>query len=121
MIKLKTRGNHKNQGGGKKHKTTHLGSFFTSNSNSQKKTVFQNHIAEETNQLIHEFINNGAHPDRVSIHPYFRALIDHLINFGQSLKGYYKHMGNRKHVTAEEETVDDLIGQITDFINEIHN
>ena len=78
-------------------------------------------MCELTNQLIHEFVNDGAHPDRVATDPDFRALIDHLINFGHDLKGRYKHMGEQKHVTIEKEKFDDLTGQASELIKEIRN
>ena len=63
------KGNNKHQGGGKKLKSTQLGSFFPTNVPSNNMSKFQNEIAEKTNLLTHEFINDGAHPDAVAIDP----------------------------------------------------
>ena len=91
--KRKEKGNGKCQGGGKKLKSTQLGSFFPTNVPSNNMSKFQNKIVEENNLLRNEFINYGTHPDAVVMCPDFRALIDHLKNNGQHLKGFYQHMG----------------------------
>ena len=87
------KGNDKDQRGGKKLKGTELCSFFPINVTYHNKTKFQNKIAEETNLLTYELINDGAHPDTLVTDPDFRALTDHLMNNGQDLKGFYQHMG----------------------------
>ena len=64
--KRKLKGKDKDQGGGKKFKTTELSSFFPSKVPSIITNKFQREIAEETNILTHEFIKNGAHSDSVA-------------------------------------------------------
>ena len=100
-------------------KSTYLVSFFPTTVISQKKTVFQNRIAEENNLLMYEFINNGSRPNKVVTDPYFRALIDFLINDGKDRKGCYQHMSRSGHATTEEDKFHDLIWKITDLIDEI--
>ena len=56
---------------------------------------FQIKIAEKTNILTREFINNGAHADAVVEDYDFRSLIDHLASDGQNFTGFYQHMGRR--------------------------
>ena len=80
---------------------------------------FNNKIAEETNLLMHEFVNNSTHPDYVVVEPHFRELVDHLMNNGQDLKGFYQHMVWRGHVPIEEDEFNDLIGKITNLSDEI--
>ena len=54
------KGNDKDEGGGKKLKSTQLRSFFPTNVTSHNATKFQNKMSEENNLLKHEFINNGT-------------------------------------------------------------
>ena len=98
----------KDKGSKKRKKDTSIDSFMSpaatsSSSMATKKSEYKKRVATETNQLIHEFVNNGAHPDTVVTNGDFRALIDHLIEHGQDLKGHYKHMGQRKYVSNHRE------------------
>ena len=54
------KGNDKDEGCGKKLKSTQLGSFFPTNVTSHNTKKFQNKMSEEPNLLTHEFINNGT-------------------------------------------------------------
>ena len=121
--KQKMKGKKKDKGSKKRKKDTSIDSFMSpaatsSSSMATKKSEYKKRVATETNQLIHEFVNNGAHPDTVVTNGDFRALIDHLIEHGQDLKGHYKHMGQRKYVDIEEAKFSDLMEQVSELIEE---
>ena len=120
--KKKMRGKNKEEESKKRKRDGSMDSFLSSaaaSKSSTKKSEYKKRVAAETNQLIHEFVNNGAHPDTVVTDDDFRKLINHLIEHGQDLKGYYQHMGQRKYVNIEEAKFDDLIEQVSELIREI--